>query len=186
VSDSPPEPDGGPACGRKLTNLPDLEGVAVQLPEVLDVLRRLFEAAQHPDIAEVRVYSGGDEPMRNGLALKDHRGGSTYLAGAVWKGEQPVDAPEQLPAPKSGAPRIAILAVKLLDVARPADFRDWRLVALPDLGPTDGRGTTPTGVSIVAADGSRVLLRAMHGGSQTGDPAEDPHPDWRIPVSISI
>lgn len=158
----------------------------MQLPEVLDLLQRLLTAAQHPDIVEVRVYSGGPEPARNGVAVKDRRGGNMYLAGAVWKGETPVDAPEVLPPPKLGVQRIAALTVKLLDVAKPAELQAWRLVALPDLGPTDARGVTPSGVSLVGADGSKVLLRALHGGSQTGDPAEDPYPDWRVPATLAI
>jgi hypothetical protein len=158
----------------------------VQLTDVLDLLRRLIQAADHPDIAEVRVYAGGDEPLRNGVDVKDQRGGHMFLAGAQWKGETPVEVPELLPPPKLGAQRIAILTVKLLDAARPAELKAWRLVALPDLGPTDARGVAPAGVSLVAADGTKILLRAMHGGSQTGDPAEDPHPDWRVPGTLTV
>ncbi|MEU4558428.1 hypothetical protein AB0F72_08560 [Actinoplanes sp. NPDC023936] len=158
----------------------------MQQAEVLDVMKRLFEAAAHPDIAEVRVYGAGTKESPGGVAVKDQRNGSTYLVASPWKGETPVDVPEQLPPPKLGVQRIAVLAVRLLDAARPAQFQAWRLVALPDLGPTDARGTTPAGVSIKCADGTNVLLRAMHGGSQTGDPAEDPHPDWQIPAGITV
>lgn len=158
----------------------------MQLTEVLDLLKRLFEAAGHPDIAEVRTYGAGTEQSPAGVDVRDVRRGHTYLAGSSWKGETPVDVPEVLPAPKQGAQRIAILAVKLLDAAQPAQFKAWRLVALPDLGPTDGRGTVPAGVSIVCADGARVLLHATQGSSQAGDPEVDPHPDWQIPAGISI
>lgn len=158
----------------------------MQLGDVLDLLKRLIEAAQHPDIAEVRLYSGGPEPARNGVAVKDVRGGSMFLAGAAWKGETPVDVPEVLPPPKLGAQRIAILTVQLLNAAKPSELQDWRLVALNDLGPTEARSVTPSAVSLIATDGTRFLLRALHGGSQTGDPAEDPHPDWRVPKALSI
>jgi hypothetical protein len=159
----------------------------VQLPDVLDLLRRLIEGAQHPDIADVRLYSGGPEPERNGVAVRDQRQGHMYLAGTTWKGETPVDTPDVLPPPKLGAQRIAVLAVKLLDVARPAELKAWRLVALPDLGSTDARGVAPAGVSLACADGTRVLLRATHGGAQAErDPEEDPFPDWRVPDSLAV
>jgi hypothetical protein len=160
----------------------------VQLGDVLDLLKRLIEAAQHPDVAEVRVYSGGPEPARNGVAVKDRRGGHMYLAGATWKGETPVDVPTVLPPPKLGAQRIAILTVQLLNAARPSELQDWRLVALTDLGPTEARGTMPSGVSLIAADGTRFLLRALHGGSQTGDPEEEPDVSrgWQVPASLTV
>ncbi|GGN39105.1 hypothetical protein GCM10010109_66660 [Actinoplanes campanulatus] len=134
----------------------------------------------------MRLYGEGTPQSPAGVAVKDTRGGSTYLWGTTWRGETPVDLPEVLPPPKLGAQRIAVLAVKLLDAARPAELKAWRLVALPDLGPTDARGVAPAGVGLVAADGSRFLLRATHGGSQTGDPAEDPHPEWRVPEALAI
>jgi hypothetical protein len=158
----------------------------VQLSETLDLLKRLLDAAGHPDVAEVSLYSGGPEPDRNGVAVKDRRGGHMYLSGATWKGEIPVDTPDVLPPPNLGAQRIAALTVKLLDAAKPVELQAWRLVALPDLGPTDARSVAPTAVSLVGADGSRMLLRATHGGSQTGDPAEDPHPDWRVPEPLTV
>jgi hypothetical protein len=159
----------------------------VQLGDVLGLLKRLLEAAGHPDIAEVRLYSGGPEPERNGIAVRDQRHGHMYLAGASWKGETEVPAPDLLPPPKLGAQRIAALVVKLLDVARPAELKAWRLVALPDLGPTDARGVAPSGVSLACSDGTRVLLRATHGGAQAErDPAEDPHPDWQVPETLTV
>ena len=158
----------------------------MQLNEVLDVMKRLIEAAQHPDIKNVYTYGAGTKESPGGVAAVDERGGKMFLVGSPWKGETPIDAPEQLPPPKSGAQRIAVLAVRLLDAARPAQFAAWRLVALPDLGPTDQRGATPAGVSIKCADGTTFLLRATSGGSQTGDPEVDPHPDWTIPTSITV
>lgn len=158
----------------------------MQLPDILDVLKRLFEAAQHPDIAGVSVFARGSELPRNGIAVKDRWSGTTFLSGADWKGETPVDTPAVLPPPKQGVQRILTLAAWLLDTAKPAQFQAWRLVALPDLGPTDARGTTPAALSIVCADGTRFLLRATQGGSQLPTPGEDPNPDWRVPADLSI
>ncbi len=158
----------------------------MQLTEVLDLLKRLLVAAQHPDVADVYTYGAGTKESPGGVAVKDVRGGKMFLAGSDWKGEQPIDVPEILPAPKQGAQRILTLAIQLLDAARPAQLQAWRAVTLPDLGPTDARGVTPAGISLVAADGSRFLLRAMHGGSQTGDPDVDPNPEWRVPAGISV
>ncbi|MFF0378665.1 hypothetical protein [Actinoplanes missouriensis] len=160
--------------------------MAVQQAEVLDVMKGLFEAAQHPDIAEVYTYGAGTKESPGGVAVKDVRGGKMFLVASPWKGETPVDAPEILPPPRQGVQRISTLAIRLLDAAKPALFQAWRLVALPDLGPTDARSVTPAGVSIKCADGTTVLLRAMSGGSQTGDPAEDLHPDWQIPAGIVV
>jgi hypothetical protein len=162
-----------------------LEAV-VQLTEVLDVLAALFRAADHPDIAEVSTFARGPEPARNGLAVKDKWSGTTFLSGADWKGETPVEMPAVLPPPKKGVQRIATLAVMLLDMARPAQMEAWRLVALPDLGPTDARGATPSGVSIACADGTRVLLRATQGGSQLPTPDDDPNPGWQVPAGLSV
>lgn len=157
----------------------------MQLVEVLDLVQRLIVAAQHPDIDDVRLYGEGTEQSPAGVAVKDQRGGSTYLWGTTAKGETPVETSVALPPPKLGAQRIAVLVVKLLDAARPGTLQAWRLVALPGLGPTDARGVAPAGVSVIGADGSRFLLRATHGGSQTGDPAEDPFPDWRVPDPVA-
>ncbi|AEV87154.1 hypothetical protein ACWT_6137 [Actinoplanes sp. SE50] len=48
----------------------------MQLTEVLDVLKRLIEAAEHPDITEVSVFSRGPELPRNGIAVKDRWSGA--------------------------------------------------------------------------------------------------------------
>ncbi|MFC7530208.1 hypothetical protein [Actinoplanes sp. GCM10030250] len=160
----------------------------MELTDVLDVFERLFNAAQHPDIAEVRRYGKGTAESLAGVDLRDQRDAHMYLSGpTTWKGkETPLEVPEQLPPPRLGAQRIAVLAAQLLDAAKPAQFRAWRLVALENLGPTDQRGTVPAGVSVLCADGSRILLRATSGASQTPYPAEDPFPQWRVPTPITV
>ncbi|WP_436532878.1 hypothetical protein [Actinoplanes sp. HUAS TT8] len=158
----------------------------MQLAELLDLLKRLIEAGQHPDITDVSVFSRGPELARNGVAVKDRWSGSTFLSGSDWKRESPVETPAVLPPPKKGVQRIATLTIMLLDAARPAQLQAWRPVALPDLGPTDARGATPAGLSIVCADGTHFLLRATQGGSQLPTPDEDPHPEWRVPEGLSI
>jgi hypothetical protein len=159
----------------------------VKLAEVLDVFEGLFAAAQHPDIVSVGRYGsdmqpGGQSPA--GVKVKHLSGSEAYLWGAVVRNDAvPAPVPEALPAPRLRAPRIAILAAKLLDVARPAQFKAWRLVAFPDLGPEPG--VTSLGVEVVCADGTKMLLRATAGSGPAGDPADEPAPDYRIPAVLA-
>ena len=160
--------------------------------KTLDVIEKLLVAANHPDITDIRRYGPGlgpwgpsDEksPVKGVTGLRvTHQSSSTAsLWEAIWPGEQPVEAPDVLPAPRQNrAPRLAILVARLLDKARPAEFKAWRLVSLPGLGvPEEG---LPFGLSIVHADGTRMLLRASATGATAGtDVAEDPFPDYVVP-----
>lgn len=158
----------------------------MQLSAVLDVFEGLFRAAGHPDVVDVGRYGADVEPGGSspaGVKLRDVRGGHMYLWGARWKGETPLAVPEVLPTPRFGHQRIAVFAAQLLEAAQPTDlFESWRLVALPDIGPTEARGQVPAGVSVVCVDGTKVLLRSTHGSSPTGDPDVEPCPEYRIPV----
>jgi hypothetical protein len=162
----------------------------VQLAEILDVFEQLLTASGHPDIVSVRRYGtdtapGGPSPA--GVAVKYQSGSHAYLAGGTGAGEVPLAVPEVMPPPKRRASRLAIFAVQLLDVARPEVFKAWRLVALPDGGPDGERGSTfPAGVSLVCADGTRMLLRVTAGSGQQGDPDEDPFPDYVIPADLAV
>ncbi|MEU4214053.1 hypothetical protein [Actinoplanes sp. NPDC026623] len=157
----------------------------MQLAQVLDVLEGLFAASEHPDIKEIERYGhdtapGGGSPA--GVKVKHDSGSEAYLWGAVWPGAKPIPVPDEPLPPRYRASRLAVLAVQLLDVARPTQFRSWQLVAFPDLGPQPG--VSPAGVSIVCSDGTAMLLRVTAGSGPVGDPADDPFPDYRIPEGV--
>jgi len=159
----------------------------MQLAQVLDVFEGLLVASKHPDIVEIERYGrdvapGGSSPA--GVKARYQSGSEAYLWGAVWPGEIPITVPDEMPPPKRRADRMAIFAVQLLDVARPDVFTSWQLVAFPDLGPTDERGKSAAGVSLVCSDGTKMLLRVTAGSGPSGDPAEDPFPDYRIPEGV--
>ncbi|BEL08792.1 hypothetical protein Q0Z83_069830 [Actinoplanes sichuanensis] len=161
----------------------------MHLSQVLDVIGRLLRNAAHPEIDAVECFGadaapGGPSPA--GLRIRYVNGALAYLWGAIWPGETDLPAPDRLPPPRGNRPdRAAVLVVLLLEVARPPEFRSWQLVALPDLGPTGGRGKVPRGLRIVAADGTSLLLRATAAGGPDRDPDEEPFPDWNVPLTIS-
>ena len=169
---------------------------AVNLAAILDVIEGLLNAAEHPDIVKVDRYGDGNEPWGPstersksktlaGVKVTHQSTATASLWGAVWPGQQPVAVPDVLPAPKFRAARLAILVVQLLDVARPAQFKAWQLVALPDLGPAEARGTFPAGVSITCADGASMLLRATSTGASVGhEDTEDRFSDYMIPEGV--
>jgi hypothetical protein len=156
----------------------------MQLAQVLDVFEGMLVASEHPDIASVGRYGrdlvpGGQSPA--GVKVQHQSGSWTYLFGAIHPGEIPVPIPDVLPRPKLRAPRMAIFAAQLLDVARPDVFRSWQLVAFQDLG--HERGVTPLGISLVCSDGTKMLLRATAGSGPT-DPEDEPAPEYRIPEGV--
>jgi hypothetical protein len=160
----------------------------VQLAEILDVFEQLLTASGHPDIVSVRRYGtdtapGGPSPA--GVAVKYQSGSHAFLAGGLGDGEIPIPVPDVMPGPKRRASRLAVFAVQLLDVARPAQFKAWRLIALPDVGPEAERGQFPAGVSVICADGTRMLLLVTAGSGPAGDPAEEPFPGWTIPAELA-
>jgi hypothetical protein len=161
---------------------------------ILDVVERLLNTAGHPDIVKVARYgpdlgpwgpTAEKSPVKNATGLKvTHQSTATaMLWEAIWPGEQPIEAPAVLPAPKQNrAPRLVLLVAQLLEVARPAEFKAWRLVTLPDLGRTDMEPRTALGLSFVLADGTRMLLRASATGATMGvEDEEDRFPDYVIP-----
>jgi hypothetical protein len=167
---------------------------------VLDTIERLLRAAGHPDIVDIERYGpnqgawgpsvktpGMDQRGITGVRVTHQSTATASLWEANWHGETPVDTPAVMPPPRQNrGPRLAILTAWLLDIARPGDFKAWRLVALPEVGKTDTRGATPVGLSVITADGQRVLLRASATGAVVGeDPLDEPFPDWEPPPSIT-
>jgi hypothetical protein len=112
--------------------------------------------------------------------------GTTSLWEAVWPGEQPIDPPRVMPPPRQNrAPRLLIFTARLLDTARPDGLKAWRLVTLPQLGDPGTQAGLPFGLSIIAGDGRRVLLRATATGPTVGaEPDEEPFPDYVIPEGV--
>jgi len=169
----------------------------MQLGQVLDIVEGVLAAGEHPDIVKIERYGSGVEPW--GPSAERSRTSTiagvraTYAStstamiwGAVWPGEKPIPLPDQMPPISDRSARLAVFVVQLFDAARPAALKSWQLVALPDLGPTEARGAWPTGVSVVAADGTKMLLRCSSTGATLGDePASDPHPDYVIPGGIA-
>ncbi|MBG0563708.1 hypothetical protein I4J89_19875 [Actinoplanes sp. NEAU-A11] len=159
----------------------------MHLAQVLDVIEALVAASGHPEITAVERYgndlvAGGPSPA--GIRVRYRTGAEAYLWGAIWPGENALPTPEQLPPPSRRVDRIAVFTAWLLDAARPAGFRSWQLVALPELGPTDERGKVPSGVRIDCADGTSLLLRATAAGGPEQDPDVDPYPEYRVPASL--
>nr|WP_221374496.1 hypothetical protein [Actinoplanes polyasparticus] len=159
---------------------------------VLDIIERLLLAASHPDIVKVERYGpnagpwgpsakspGMDKLRVSGVKVTHQSLATASLWDAIWPGEQPVDPPAVLPAPKGNrAPRLAILAFHLLEVAQPAQFKAWRLVTLPNVGNPETQEGMPFGLSILTVDGGRTLLRASATGAPQTEPEEDPFPGW--------
>lgn len=167
------------------------------MSQVLDVIERLLTAAAHPDIVTVERYGPDLGPWGptveqskvttiSGVRVVHRSTATASLWEAVWPGEKPVPAPDVLPAPRQNrAPRLAVLAARLLDVAKPDGFTAWRLVALPNLGLVDKQAGLPFGLSIVTADRSQHLLRASATGPTVGeDPDVEPFPDYVIPEEV--
>ena len=152
-------------------------GVQVQLAEVLDVIEALFRVSEHPDVADVERYSGA----MTGMKVRYGTGSSGLLFGDEHRGEIRIGTPDPLPPWQRRAPRTAILALQLLDAARPAAFRAWYLTALPSIGHDSDQ---VSGLRIECGDGASVQLRATGMGSQTPEPEEDPALDYRIPEGV--
>ncbi|WP_229073671.1 hypothetical protein [Actinoplanes sp. DH11] len=160
----------------------------MRLAEVLDVIEWLLAAAGHPEIGAIGRYgtdpvAGGPSPA--GVRVRYASGAEAYLWGAVWPREYELPTPAELPWP-ARADRIAVFTCRLLDAARPAEFRGWQLVALDGLGPADARSKAPRGIRVVAADGTSLLLRATASGAPMPEPAADPYPGYVIPETLSV
>ena len=166
------------------------------MTSVLDVVERLLVAAEHPDIARIDRYGPDLGPWGptveqsrvktiSGVKVTYQSTATASLWEAVWPGEQPIGDNTVVPAVTRRAARLLILAAQLLDVAKPEQFRAWRLVSLPGIGLPADQGVLPSGLSIVLTDGSKVLLRATAAGPTLGaEPTEDPFPDYVFPEGV--
>lgn len=166
------------------------------MSQVLPVIERLLVAAGHPDIVKVTQFGPDLGPWgptvekskvktASGVKVTFQSTATASLSEAIGMDELPVGVPDLLPPIRRRAPRLAIFTAQLLDVARPPQFKAWRLVAFQTIGLEAERGFMPFGVSIVLADGSRMLLHATSTGPTSGDePAEDPYGDYVIPEGV--
>ncbi len=173
------------------------EGTLMQPSPLLDLVERLLQAAEHPDIVKIERYGPGQGPWGpdvetskaksiTGIMVRHQSTATASLWEAVWPGEQPVDPPAVWPVPRQNrAPRLLLLVGQLLEAAKPAKVKAWRLVSLPKLGLADKQAGLPFGLSAVLTDGSRWLLRATATGPTVGtDPEEEPFPDYTIPKGV--
>ncbi|WP_412748447.1 hypothetical protein [Krasilnikovia sp. M28-CT-15] len=168
----------------------------MKLPEVLDVIEALLIASEHPDIVTVERYGAGSEPWGpteatskartiTGVRVRYQSTATASLFGAVQPSERPVPMPDQVPPPDRRAVRLPIFTVQLLDFVRPQPFSSWQLVSFLDVGLEPERGQAPAGVSLVCADGTKMLLRCTSTGPVQGqEPSEEPFPDWVIPEGV--
>lgn len=164
--------------------------------QVLDVVERLLRAAQHPDITAVERYGprlGPWGPSVEQSKVKKITGvkviyrstATASLWEAVWPGEKAIPPPAQIPPPNRRAPRLLLFVAQLLDYGKPEQFQSWQLVSLPAIGLDADRDVMPGGLSVVVADGSKMLLRATATGPTDGhEPVEEPFPDYTIPEGV--
>lgn len=172
--------------GRALHSLPEQTGemgALMESAQVLDVIERLFETAEHPDIVEVKRYGrdlkpGGQSPA--GVKVTYQSGAETYLFAALpgTPAPTPQELPAEMPPLKLRASHTLKFLIELLDVAKPAVFTAWRTVSFT--GVTAG----PSGMEIRCADGGTAYLRATCASGPTGDPVTQPFPDYVIPEKV--
>ena len=168
----------------------------MQLAQVLDVVEGLLVASRHPDIVKVERYGTATEPwgpnvaksktsLISGVRVTYVATSTAVLWGAVKSDTIPVQAPAEMPPPTLRAFRLPIFVAQLLDVARPAAFTSWQLVAQPTMGPKDRLGELPSGLNIACADGTRILLLSTATGAMVGSyPEQEQFPDYVIPDGL--
>lgn len=168
----------------------------MNLTQILDVVEGLLVASEHPDIVAVERYGTEGEPWGpsveksrarsiTGVQVRYQSSAKASLWGAVWPGETPIPLPEQMPEPKRRSERLAVFVVQLLDFARPEVFRSWQMVTLPGIGLETEQGKTAGGISLVCADGTRMLLRSTATGVTIGqEPEVEQFPDYAIPERV--
>jgi hypothetical protein len=157
-------------------------GASMESAQVLDVIERLHNAAEHPDITMVERYGrdlkpGGQSPA--GVAITYRSGSQAYLWADEGKREPvPHPLPERMPELKFRAQHALKFLIDLLDVARPDMFVAWRPVAFADVA------MTPSGLGIRCTDGSTAYLRVTSGFGGFADLDRDEFSDYTIPEGV--
>jgi len=171
-------------------------GANLKLAQILDVIEGVLIASEHPDIVEVERYGIATEPWGPTVALSKSKSISGVLVkytstatASIWGGVQPgeiaIPMPDEMPPIGRRSPRLAIFVAQLLDVARPAVFSSWRLAGFPGIGLDHEQGKLPSGVVVVCADGTEMILRVTSTGPTAGrEPEEDPFPEYQIPEGV--
>jgi hypothetical protein len=155
----------------------------METAQVLNVVERLFNAAEHPDIALVKRYGrdvkpGGQSPA--GVSLRYQSDSEVYIWAATGDGKPvPADLPAVMPSLRVRAPYALRMLVQLLDTAKPDLFTAWRTVSFPGLGLPQA-----CGLELKGSDGTSFYLRVTAGSGPT-DPAADPFPDYVIPEGVA-
>lgn len=155
----------------------------METAQVLDVIERLHNAAEHPDIVKVQRYGqdlkpGGQSPA--GVTITYQSGSEAYIWVAA--PEQPEPAahplPDKMPELKFRAQHALKFLVELLDIAQPALFTAWRTVGFA------GVAMTPAGLAIRCSDGSTTYLRVTSGFGGFADQERDEFPEYTIPEGV--
>ncbi|MEW2385243.1 hypothetical protein AB0873_24590 [Micromonospora sp. NPDC047707] len=155
----------------------------MQVTEALDAMAALIRASEHPDITDVTRYGtdtrpGGQSPSGVKVIYQSGSAAMLWAADAPRPAPAPVPLPAEMPPPAQRAARLLMFTVQLLDVARPPIFRSWEPCGFPDVH------LTPAALRITYQDGSTLYLRVTAATGPTGDPTEDPHPDYRFPKGV--
>jgi hypothetical protein len=148
---------------------------------VLDVVEKLHNVAEHPDIEQVSRYGrdlkpGGQSPA--GVCLRYQSGSEVYIWASADRNPAAVVLPEPVASRRLRIPHAIRLLVQLLDTARPELFTAWRTVGFPDLDMPQA-----CALELKGRDGSSFILRFTAGSAPT-DPDDDPAPGYLIPEAV--
>ncbi|MEU1761228.1 hypothetical protein [Micromonospora sp. NPDC005652] len=147
----------------------------------LTLIAALLEASEHPDIVNVGNYGKDDRPggqSPTGIRVTHRNQSFSMLWGAVEPaGTTGVPLPDEMPPPRQRAARLLVFVHQLLDVAKPAQLRSWRLCASPGV-------VVPVAAALrlEGHDGSTAYLRATSGSGGNAEPDAEPFPDYEIPL----
>lgn len=141
---------------------------------VLDVIEKLWTAAQHPGVTRVERFDGA----LHGVAVIYTSGAKAFFSVVTDRVQtQQADMPADLGPWKVRTHHALKLLLDLLEVAQPAGWK-WRTVNIA------GVPKSPSGVEFTDGAGS-VLVRVTAGGPMALDSDPADWPDWTIPAGVS-
>jgi hypothetical protein len=143
--------------------------------QVLDTLRRLLGAAQHPDVVEIYRYPNNGE-QAIGIIYRDGARAFIWPSG---ERARPVDLTD-LGRYQARVGYVLQLLLDLLEIAQPEGWH-WRTVAV------EGVHNEPSALEVKAGD--VVLLRVTAGGALVEEELQskpEDWADWRIPAQTVL